>query len=157
SPWADGAGDAVPKEALPSALAPGVAPPVTVAPPVHDEARRPREFSLRSAVLAILAVFVPLALMWFFFVRPHGPSIENDRSPKALPTAPWMITPQATVTVTPTAEPAMPASSATSASPGSSALPTTSATPAPSAPPVPKPKGLKHPPVKQAAPAPTDE
>jgi hypothetical protein len=154
SPWADGADEAVSKEALPSALAPGAAPPVTIAPLVQG-ARRPRAGSLRAAVIAVLAVFVPLVLMWLLYVRPRPLVTGGDLSPAALPSA-ASTAPKATAAALPTAERAMPASSAAVEAPALSVRADAGAAPPPSALPRRKPLGPKRLPTKPSA-APEDD
>jgi hypothetical protein len=91
SPWSTPAGDAVPKEMLPSASAPAAAPPTTGTPPVAEAlrdrgARRPGR-SMRSAVIAVLAVFGPLIFMWALLVRPQGSSDPSNHASSAAPSA----------------------------------------------------------------------
>jgi hypothetical protein len=117
SPWEAARSD-VPAVALPSSHAPGAAPPVTVARPL-PEPQRPQSALRRSAPIAILAVFIPLVLMWYLFVRQRTPVVQG---------APHEVTSGASAV---SAAPAVPLAPSSVATPPSSA-----AVPSPS-PPVP--------------------
>jgi hypothetical protein len=160
SPWSTPAGEAVPKEMLPSASAPAAAPSATGALPVAEAprdrgARRPGA-SRRSTVIAVLAVFGPLAFMWALLVRPQNGAHGNDPSASAAPTtapsAPAVVSASAVPTVppAPTVAPETPAPSASA-----SAAASASASPA-----VPPPRQLPKPPHPKREPpkgAPAEE
>lgn len=85
-------------------------------PRAPREAHRRQDVSLRSAVIALIAVFGPLTIMWVLFVRPQG-SGDGGRhvssAPAAAPSAPTIVAATAEVVMPPP-------SSAPSAAPASS-------------------------------------
>jgi len=159
SPWSKEVGEALPREMLPSAAAPIPVSPEGEEPHSGDAAQgrgpqRPRWISVRSAALAVAAVFVPLAVMWALFVRPEGSKDGAAHAARAVastaiapPTPPPAPTPTEAA-VTPPPSSAAPPPSNSAAPPDADAGPE-------HAPPVQHVKqrpGAKRPPTKPGSP-----
>lgn len=157
SPWASSAPTVVPKEALPSALAPAPVKETAPATIGADAGKRRKVPRWAPAVLAVLAVVVPLAFLWFA-MRPKALPLQGVVGG---PAGSSFIEEGPAGSATGKGAPAAGSSSFIEEGPAPSAVPTVSAT-APAPAPSDKPSSAPHatddpyaePPVKSAKPRP---